>query len=55
MANAIDRLIDYALTHELIDPCERRYRTNLLYGAFCPDGGMPEIGDCVTEIGRAHV
>lgn len=49
MINAIDRLIDYALSCGLIETCERKYRTNLLYGAFCPDGGVPEIGDFQTD------
>ncbi len=49
MYTAIDRLVDYAISRDLIDSCERRYRTNLLYGAFCPDGGVPQIDDCETD------
>lgn len=49
MITAIDRLVDYAISCQLIEACERRYRTNLLYGAFCVDGGVPQIGDCQTS------
>ncbi len=49
MPTAIDRLVDYAISCNLIDSCERRYRTNLLYGAFCPDGGVPQIEDCEID------
>ena len=49
MITAIDRLVDYALSRQLIEACERRYRTNLLYGAFCVDGGVPQIGDTQTD------
>ena len=49
MANAIDRLVDYAVREGLCPECERLYRTNLLYGVFCPDGGVPEVGDCEAE------
>lgn len=46
MATAIDRLVDYAISRALIDAGERTYRLNCLYGAFCPDGGVPDIADC---------
>ena len=49
MITAIDRLVDYAFSRQLIEACERRYRTNLLYGAFCVDGGVPQIGDIQTD------
>ncbi len=49
MPTAIDRLVDYAISCDLIDSCERRYRTNLLYGAFCLDGGVPQLEDCETD------
>ena len=38
MTTALDRLVDYAISHDLIDASERTYRLNCLYGAFCPDG-----------------
>ncbi len=43
---AIDQLIDYAVDKGLIDAGERRYRANLLYAAFCPDGALPRVGVC---------
>lgn len=46
MTTALERLVDYAISHDLMDASERTYRLNALYGAFCPDGGVPEIGDC---------
>jgi len=45
MTTALDRLVDYAISHDLIEASERTYRLNVLYGAFCPDGGVPAIGD----------
>ena len=45
MATALDRLVDYAISHDLVDAGERTYRLNCLYGAFCPDGGVPDIAD----------
>lgn len=49
MATALDRLVDYAVSHGLVDACERTYRLNLLYGAFCPDGGVPAVEDCPSR------
>ncbi len=49
MTTALDRLVDYAISHGLIDVSERTYRLNLLYGAFCPDGGVPDMGDCESQ------
>lgn len=49
MATALDRLVDYAISHDLIDASERTYRLNGLYGAFCPDGGVPDVADCQEQ------